>query len=109
MAWFYERLFFEVVMVMAKEKKYRIQDTMSIKISFIHCAKYARVMLPVVFGEFELVCIFSLFFYFHYHCQLVKRLTEATETTESLLKMMKNTFYFASKTLFVLKIFKFLP
>ena len=28
--------------------------------------------------------------------------------TESLLKMMKNAFYFTSKALFVLKIFKFL-
>ena len=28
--------------------------------------------------------------------------------TESPLKMMKNAFYFTSKTLFVLKIFKFL-
>ena len=28
---------------------------------------------------------------------------------ESPLKMMKNTFYFTSKALFVLKIFKFLP
>ena len=29
--------------------------------------------------------------------------------TEIPLKMMKNTFYFTSKALFVLKIFKFLP
>ena len=29
--------------------------------------------------------------------------------TESLLKMMKNVFYFTLKSLFVLKIFKFLP
>ena len=28
---------------------------------------------------------------------------------ESPLKMMKNAFYFTSKALFVLKIFKFLP
>ena len=28
--------------------------------------------------------------------------------TESLLKMMKNAFYFTSKALFILKIFKFL-
>ena len=28
--------------------------------------------------------------------------------TESPLKMMKNTFYFTSKALFILKIFKFL-
>ena len=29
--------------------------------------------------------------------------------TESPLKMMNNAFYFTSKALFVLKIFKFLP
>ena len=29
-------------------------------------------------------------------------------TTESLLKMMKNPFYFTSKALFVFKIFRFL-
>ena len=31
-----------------------------------------------------------------------------SETTETPLKMMKNAFYFTLKTLFVLKIFKFL-
>ena len=29
-------------------------------------------MLPVVFREFDLICIFLLFLSFHYHCQLVK-------------------------------------
>ena len=34
--WFYEKLFFEVVIVMVKDKKYCIKDTMSIKVSFVH-------------------------------------------------------------------------
>ena len=38
----------------------------------MHHIKWARVMLPEVFKEFELVCILMLFFPFHYHCQLVK-------------------------------------
>ena len=37
-AWFYERLFFGVVIVMVKE--YSIKDTMSIKISFMHYIKW---------------------------------------------------------------------
>ena len=36
--WLYERLFFEVVIVMVKE--YSIKDTMSIKISFMHYIKW---------------------------------------------------------------------
>ena len=70
---FYEGFFFEVVMRMLKDKqKYIIKDTMSIKISFMHYMKWIRIMLPVVFKEFELVCTFLLFFSCHYHCQLVK-------------------------------------
>ena len=38
----------------------------------MHFMKWARLMLPVVFKEFELVCIFLLFFSIQYHCQLVK-------------------------------------
>ena len=45
---------------------------MSIKISSMHYMKWARVMLPAVFEEFDLVCIFTLFFSFQYHSQLVK-------------------------------------
>ena len=69
-AWFYEILFIEVVMVNDKnamvkdEKKYSIEDTTSEKFSFLHYVKWTRVMLPVVVEEFELVCIFSLFFLF---------------------------------------------
>ena len=71
--WFYERLFFEVVIVMIKDKKYSIKDTMSIKISFMHYMQWTRVMLPIVFEEFEMVYMFlPYFFSFHHHCQLVK-------------------------------------
>ena len=34
--------------------------------------KWSRVMLPVFFEEFKLICIFWLSFSIHYHCQLVK-------------------------------------
>ena len=71
--WFYKRLFFEVVIVMIKDKKYSIKDTMSIKISFMHYMQWTRVMLPVVFEEFEMVYMFlPYFFFFFHHCQLVK-------------------------------------
>ena len=53
------------------KKKYTT-DTMSIKISFMNYIKWTRVMLPVVFEEFELVCVFLLFFSFHCHYQLIK-------------------------------------
>ena len=44
---------------------------MSIKISFLHHMKWTRVMLPVVFEEFKVVCIILAIF-FYYNCQLVK-------------------------------------
>ena len=69
----YEGFFFEVVMIKLKNKqKYIVKVTLSIKISFRHWMKWIRVMLPVVFEEFELVCTFLLFFSCRYHCQLVK-------------------------------------
>ena len=46
-------------------KKYSIKDKISINISFMHYMKSARVMLPVMFGEFEIVYIFLLLFSFH--------------------------------------------
>ena len=45
---------------------------MSIKIGFMHYIKWTRLMLPVVFKKFELVCIFMLLFSIQYHFQLVK-------------------------------------
>ena len=71
---FYEKLFFELVIVMVRDKKkYSIKDKMPIKISFMHYMKWTRVMLPVVFEKLKVVYIFFiilLHFYFHYHCQL---------------------------------------
>ena len=89
---YYERLLFEMVIVIVKDKKYSINDTISIKISFMHYMKWRRVMLPVVFEKFELFCsfvavvflfcffVFCLSFYaisFHCQCQLVKKSTLA--------------------------------
>ena len=74
--WFYEVLFFQMVIVMVTVKKScTIKDTMSIKISFMHYRNHitwTRVKLPVVFEEVDMVYIFWLFFSFHYHFQLVK-------------------------------------
>ena len=83
---YFERLLFEMVIVIAKDKKYSINNTISIKISFMHYMYWKRVMLPVVFEEFKLVCIsflavllfclcFLFLFFaisFHCQCQLVK-------------------------------------
>ena len=52
---FYERSFFEKVIVMVK-------DTRSIKISFMHYMKRKRVMLLVIFKELEF-CVFAIFFF----------------------------------------------
>ena len=35
-AWFYKRLFFEVVIAIVKDKKYTTKDTMLIKFCFMH-------------------------------------------------------------------------
>ena len=59
-AWLYKRFFIEVVMVkgknvMVKDKINTVKDKMSIKNSFLHYMKWAGIMLPVVFTEFEVV------------------------------------------------------
>ena len=69
--WFYERLFFEVVTVIVKDKKCSIKHKISIKISYDYI-KWTKLMLPVVLEEFQMVYIFVLLFSFHHHCQLVK-------------------------------------
>ena len=51
-------------MVMAKDKKYIIEDTMSIKISLMYYMKWTRLMLPVARKEFKVVYIFLLNFFF---------------------------------------------
>ena len=84
--WFYERLIFKVVIVMVKDKRYSIKYKMLVKIILKRHMKWARVMLPVVFEEFEtfviiititiiiiiIIIIILLLFTFHYHCKLVK-------------------------------------
>ena len=75
-AWICEILFYQVAIVMVKDKnRCTVKDTVSIKISFMHYRSYitwAKVKLPVVFEEFDIVYIFWLLFTFHYYCQLVK-------------------------------------
>ena len=51
-----------------KTKNTVLKETMSRKISFMHYVKWKRVNLLPVSEEFELVCIFLIFFSFHYHC-----------------------------------------
>ena len=75
-AWFYERFFIEVVMIkyknaMAKVKKIQYKRY-NVNKNFLYYMKWTSVMLPIVFEEFELACIFLLFFSFHCNCQLVK-------------------------------------
>ena len=75
-AWICEILFYQVAIVMVKDKnRCTIKDTMSIKISFMQYRNYitwTTVTLPVVFEEFDVAYIFWLLFTFHYYCQLVK-------------------------------------
>ena len=61
-AWFYDIFFFQLIIVMVKDKKRcTTKDTMSIKITFMHYRNYitwARVKLPVIFEEFDTVYVF---------------------------------------------------
>ena len=50
---------------------------MSIKISFLYYMKWIRVILPVVFEEFEVVCIFLAIFFFSLQLSIGKRSTLA--------------------------------
>ena len=76
--WFYKILFFEVVIVMVKEKKYSIKDTVPIKFSFMHYMQWTRVMLPVVFEEFENdLYVFTILFFFSLSLSIGKRSTTA--------------------------------
>ena len=42
-------------------KRNNIKDRLSIKISFMHYMKWTRVMLPVIFDEFEVAYIYISF------------------------------------------------
>ena len=61
---FYEIMFFQVIIVMVKDKKRcTIKYTMSIKVSFIDCRTcitWTRVKLPVVFEKFDMVYVTGL-------------------------------------------------
>ena len=63
-AWFYERLFFEEVIVMVKE--YCIKDTMSIKISFMHYIKWTSKtsVTSSFWGIWNGLYFFATFFIF---------------------------------------------
>ena len=61
-----------MVIVKVKIKKYFINDTTSIKISFMDYMKGTIEKLLVVAEKFEVVYIFLLLFFFHCHFQLVK-------------------------------------
>ena len=59
-----------MVMIMVKDKKIQYKTDNVNKNSFMHYMKWIRVMLPVIFGEFELVSIFLIFFSSHCHFDL---------------------------------------
>ena len=61
--WLCKRLLFKVVIIMEKNRKYSIKDTMSIKICFTHSCS-GQVMLAVVFKESEMIYIFLLHIFF---------------------------------------------
>ena len=71
MAWFYEILFFEVVL---KKVKYSIKDAMPVNISCIYYREWRKVIFSVVLGEFEIVYIFCCFFLFTIVVSVGKRL-----------------------------------
>ena len=62
---FCERMFFfEVVIVMVEDKKIQYKRYSVSKISSMHYMEWTGAMLPAVFEELDLVCIFSVFFFF---------------------------------------------
>ena len=68
---------------------------MSIKPSFKDYMNLARVMLAVVFEEFELVCIcffFFAIFSFYYDCQLVNFSENLGSCTPSLPRFLRACF-----------------
>ena len=62
-AWLYERLMFESVIVMVKDKMKDMEDTTSIKISFMHYMKWRRLILPVVCGFSNRFLLFCYLFH----------------------------------------------
>ena len=62
--WFYERLFFEAVIVMVKDNQFQCQSKLVLWITW----SWTTVMLR----NLNWFIFFCYFFSFHYHCQLVK-------------------------------------
>ena len=92
-AWFYERLFLELLTVIVKDKKMQHKRyTISIKINHDY-TKWTRVMLPVVFQEFQMVHIFLLLFSFYYHCHLVKgQVKQKSEELQPIINLLQYVF-----------------
>ena len=67
---FFERLFFEVVIIIVKYKKIQHKRYNVNKNCFMPYMKRARIMLPVAFEEFEMAYLLFVLISFHY--QLVK-------------------------------------
>ena len=80
-AWICGILFYEVAIVMVKDKdRCTIKDTMSIKISFMQYRNnitWTRVMLPVLFQKFVMVLHFLARFYFSLSLSIGRRSTLA--------------------------------
>ena len=80
-AWICGILFYEVAIVMVKDKdRCTIKDTMSIKISFMQYRNnitWTRVTLPVVFEKFVMVLHFLARFYFSLSLSIGRRSTLA--------------------------------
>ena len=66
-----------MVIIIVKDKKNSIKDTMSIKFSFMHYMKWTRVILPVALDEFELFFIFLAIFLFSPSLSIGERSTLA--------------------------------
>ena len=83
----------EKVTVIVKDKKMQYKRyTISIKINHDY-TKWTRVMLPVVFLEFQMVYIFVLLFSFHYHCQLVKgQVKQKSEELQPIINLLQHVF-----------------
>ena len=62
-AWFYEIFFFQVVIVMVKDKeRCTIKYTMSIKISAMHLQELHYVNKSKVASSFQGICLVCIFF-----------------------------------------------
>ena len=71
--WFYGKKFFEVVIVMVKDKQMQYKRYNVNKISFMRYMIWTRVMLQKLLRNLKwFIYFFLLLFSFHYHCHCVK-------------------------------------